>query len=273
MRITDSIRKAIQKAVEVRGYGGQTHLAASAGLDSSHISRYLSGEIKEIKSDNWDKLRPFLSFEDIESLDEPAILQHKSHYTLPLLKIFEQLSNDNQRAVLKYLDDVLLEQNRDRSIQFTDEELNQLAGKGISCQYGSDFRITTTGLCWLFNAIECSNLVGKVLSNDLFKKLLTVKLESKRCRDLRVRLFKVEVYSGHVYEQLTFYLNGSPPKFYVPYFNINGLTNIYMLEHNSDAPFTLADESVIYIEFQNDEVEELKAGKTLIIKPQVLATK
>ena len=54
MKITDELRERIRIAVEQTG--GANEFARHCGIDAANISRYLSGRVKSISDDNWEKL-------------------------------------------------------------------------------------------------------------------------------------------------------------------------------------------------------------------------
>ncbi|MBE6356359.1 MAG: hypothetical protein E7058_04505 [Lentisphaerae bacterium] len=58
MKIDDSILHALRQAVE--NCGGAKELAAKCQVSASNISRYLSGKVKSITDDCWEKLLPEL---------------------------------------------------------------------------------------------------------------------------------------------------------------------------------------------------------------------
>jgi hypothetical protein len=60
MRINDHILHALRQAVETAG--GAKELAARSQVSASNISRYLSGKVRSITDDCWEKLLPFLEF-------------------------------------------------------------------------------------------------------------------------------------------------------------------------------------------------------------------
>eukprot|EP00831_Metopus_contortus_P017310 TRINITY_DN17296_c0_g1_i1.p3 TRINITY_DN17296_c0_g1~~TRINITY_DN17296_c0_g1_i1.p3 ORF type:complete len:124 (+),score=24.80 TRINITY_DN17296_c0_g1_i1:246-617(+) len=59
MKIDDTILKALQQATSYRG--GQVDLARKAGLNKTHINHYLSGAVKNMELETWQKLAPHLS--------------------------------------------------------------------------------------------------------------------------------------------------------------------------------------------------------------------
>lgn len=58
MRIDDNILRALKRAVEESGGGKE--FAARCQVSASNISRYLSGKVRSVSDDSWEKIRPFL---------------------------------------------------------------------------------------------------------------------------------------------------------------------------------------------------------------------
>ena len=58
MRITENILHSLRKAVMEAGDAKE--FAAKTGVSASNISRYLSGKVKSITDDCWEKLQPEL---------------------------------------------------------------------------------------------------------------------------------------------------------------------------------------------------------------------
>ena len=58
MRIDDRIMQALRQAVAAAG--GAKELAQRSGVSASNISRYLSGKVRSMTDDCWEKLRPEL---------------------------------------------------------------------------------------------------------------------------------------------------------------------------------------------------------------------
>ena len=58
MRIDDRIMQALKQAVAAAG--GAKELAQRSGVSASNISRYLSGKVRSMTDDCWEKLRPEL---------------------------------------------------------------------------------------------------------------------------------------------------------------------------------------------------------------------
>ena len=61
MKITESLRNQIRKAVERSGGAGE--FARRCGIDAANISRYLSGRVNSISDANWEKLAKHLELQ------------------------------------------------------------------------------------------------------------------------------------------------------------------------------------------------------------------
>lgn len=67
MRIDDTILRALRRAVDEAG--GAKEFAARCQVSASNISRYLSGKVKTVTDDCWEKLRPELNLRQLPHVD------------------------------------------------------------------------------------------------------------------------------------------------------------------------------------------------------------
>lgn len=263
--VDKKFRSALQEAVNRAGT--QKELAQKTNIPESNIGKYLSGQIKVIQERTLSKLLPFLDIEIESGYTLEPNPTHKSRHAKLLLELFEKLDRDNQLSVLSFTEDVLTEQER-KWVPFTEQELTQLADKGITFQRGLEFVFSTKGLCWLYNVLVVGKSVGKMLSNELFKKLLTVNPDPKMCREMRIKILQVDVYDGKMYDQLTIYMNGSPPRYYTPFICINSVSKMFTWKKDENSPFLLDDDSIYDLLFTEQEYAALRAGETLKIPYQ-----
>lgn len=71
MKITQNIKNAINSAVKESG--SRQKLADLCGITQRNISKYLSGEVKSIRDDCWDKVYPFIMGYLSDEFNEPFI--------------------------------------------------------------------------------------------------------------------------------------------------------------------------------------------------------
>ncbi|MFA6713803.1 MAG: hypothetical protein WCS27_00395 [Victivallaceae bacterium] len=263
-QIDKTFKSALRDAIYQ--IGTQKGLADAAGIPRANIGKYLSGQIQVMRERTYQKLLPFLDLNKFSLEDKgPLELIYKSRHTKPLVEIFEQLDNDNQRQVVGFAENVLKEQDRERGAEFTPEESKHFAAIGVTCKYGMEFSITLSSLCWIYNVFLFGKLSSRILSNSNLKEMLKISLPANNCRELRLKLFTIDVYDDKPYDILVMYLNGSPPKFPTSYFCNNKICKIFTLSANVNTVFGLPDESVFDLHFSEQEYEDLKKGKTLKI--------
>lgn len=266
MKITENIRNALKLKIEAYGFGGQAILAGKIGLKPSYISRIRLGKTKEITDGTWKKIKPHIKeYLDEENMEIP---KYNSKYTKLLINSFEQLKSETQQNVLNYADELLESECVDmESSVFTEEELELLYKHGIECKYNEEFSISPLGLAWIYNVINYLGHNGKVLSNSLFKDLLKAKLPVNTCRELRIKTFQIDVYNDSLYEQLTIYLNGSPPRSYTTHF-LEGRKISHRVTLNLDTkglPFRIAENNILYLDFTDEDLQKLNNSETLKI--------
>ena len=263
MKITKEIRKALRIAVDSRGYGGQTKFANEAGIKPSYVSRYLSEDINDITAENWKKIWPLIKDYIDENESDFYMPKFKGLHTKPMVEIFEKLNNKNQRLVIDYAEELLDEQEFESNDELTQQELERLADLGVTCRYGVEFNFSLSGLCWLYNVILHSRVPISFLTSGRLRDYLKIDIPSGYQRELRVKLFMQDVYENKQYGLLVIYLDGSPPKLNTPYFCINGVGKIFTLKSNVKTAFILADNSVYYLNFSDQEYKDLIEEKTL----------
>lgn len=91
MKIDDTIKDAIQKAVEETG--GQSALARITGISSQNICRYLSGQIKDLSAASfarlWNQIKKYLpeNYEETHMAEIEAISLALEEHNAKQLKI------------------------------------------------------------------------------------------------------------------------------------------------------------------------------------------
>jgi DNA-binding Xre family transcriptional regulator len=75
MKLTKEIKQAIREAIE--RHGTAIELSRVTGIKQQNFSRYLSGEIKNITIETWQKLQPELNISDSNNL-----ITNKFHCTI-----------------------------------------------------------------------------------------------------------------------------------------------------------------------------------------------
>ena len=95
--------EALRKAVAA--LGSQNELSRRSGVPQCYISRYLSGTVKHIRDDVWDKLEPHLRkyMPSAESAAKPTNLETFSHREHVLVEAFRTLDPAAQSSVLSCL--------------------------------------------------------------------------------------------------------------------------------------------------------------------------
>lgn len=262
MKITKNILIAIQSKVDSYGFGGRSALARDADVDPSYISRFLSGKNHEMLDRTWDKLKPYIE-EYIEDEEEISMPRYKSRHTKSLVDIFEKLDRDNQLEVLGFSEDILEDQELGQDGEFLAYELEQLQARGITCKYGMEFSTTLPGLCWIYNALLLGKLPRNVLSNSILKEMLKIDLPVDYCRELRVKLLKLDVGTGKSYSFLAIYLDGTPPKLSTSILCINGVNKEFTLPLHMGTAFKLSNNSIFNLHFSDKEYKDLIAEKTI----------
>ena len=258
-KVDTALISAIREAVD--RVGSQAELARRTRISQGNIAKYIAGGIKIINDKTLQKLRPYLTLPADYDCSRPV----GDNFIAALLAVSEDLGRDDLIALIDYAETLLARKNH-APVELTAEDEERLATWGIDLRrfgYGMELIINSRGLCWLYNGIEFHKRQGDTLDRELLWRLLNTETDPKNWRELRIRSLEIDVYNQQIY-QLTFYLNGTPPKLYATYL-VPGVNTLFELTQNNSAPFRLADDVVVSLVFSAEEIEILKAGKTLKI--------
>lgn len=142
-----------------------------------------------------------------------------------------------------------------------DQEI--LAKRGISTHqgvFGSEITLTSTGIAWLFNYLHSSSNVGSMLTLALLKEIANFQPKDNSWRTLKFKAIPIPVYDT-CYFQLTFYLEGSPPRaFHAFHPSISAIPSTFDVPLMEGGAFKIRNDQIVKIEFSDPEVEQLKNG-------------
>jgi Cro/C1-type helix-turn-helix DNA-binding protein len=111
MKLTKEIKNAIRIAIENQGTA--VELARLTGIKQQNFSRYMSGEVKSITLETWQKLEPYIKvINKVEQMKNETIAS--GIVSLPddpqltpietkIIEIIKHISVPNQLDVLEYL--------------------------------------------------------------------------------------------------------------------------------------------------------------------------
>lgn len=147
-----------------------------------------------------------------------------------------------------------------------------LATRGISTHqgvFGSEITLTSTGIAWLFNYLSSSSNVGATLTLALLKEVAKFKPKDNSWRILKFKAIPIPVYDNS-YFQLTFYLEGSPPRaFHAFHPSISVISRTFNVPLMEGGAFKIRNDQIVKIEFSDSEVEQLKKGILLVTNENV----
>lgn len=134
-----------------------------------------------------------------------------------------------------------------------------------SYQRSITLEINTLSLAWLLNYINTCGGYGKTVSLSMLRNISSAIISKDDWRDLRIKCLPVDVYDNDLYYQYVFYLNASPPKFFFSFYpDKSSVEEALELPHIDSMPFKLNDESMVTINFTEEQVNILKSGSTLV---------
>ena len=127
----------------------------------------------------------------------------------------------------------------------------------------SEIGLTPVGISWLLNYLHSSGKIGSSLNLKLLKDVAKFQAMKNAWRELRFMAVPIPVYSTN-YFQLTFYLEGSPPRAFLAFSpSISSIPEIFDVPHMQEGVFKTRNDQIVQIIFSAIEVEQLSKGNRL----------
>lgn len=127
----------------------------------------------------------------------------------------------------------------------------------------SEIELTPVGVAWLLNYLYSSKKIGSSLNLKLLKDVVKFEAMKSTWRELRFMAVPIPVYSTN-YFQLTFYLEGSPPRAFLAFSpGISSIQQTFYVPRMEGGVFKTRNDQVVTITFSAIEVEQLSKGNRL----------
>jgi transcriptional regulator with XRE-family HTH domain len=270
IKIDEKKRSALEKAIS-SSRGSMARISGATGIPKSQLSKYCSGKTKSISLEVWKAVLPYI--ETSLELDKDDLLaKSENHLTVPLIKIFEQLDPETASSVFRDAEQCLREQETDYFVRLNSKEIAKLERVGVFPKFTpfeNDVSCSPMGLCWLVNMQILVKPKIYFMTPLLLRELLDSVPDFSYARELCVNQFQVVPHDRSVtYWQWAFYLNGSPPPWYLAELEAGNMpvANGFSFPPRSRLPFQIDKLCSFNVVFSGDDITSLKSGKTMVFE-------